>query len=62
VRKIGTLFNQAVAKLNATGQAPGELAPCAETCMRWGERLDQAAEEVRRALRWTQVPVDATSA
>ena len=28
VRKIGTLLNQAVAKLNATGQHPAELVPC----------------------------------
>ena len=62
VRKIGVLLNQAVAKLHATGQAPGELGPCAQTCMRRVERLDQAAEQVRRALRWTQVPVDAQPA
>ena len=51
VRKIGVLLNQAVAKLNATGQRPGELDPCAQACMRRVDRLDEAAEQVRRALR-----------
>jgi hypothetical protein len=51
VRKIGVLLNQAVAKLNATGQRPGELDPCAQACTRRMERLDEAAEQVRRALR-----------
>jgi hypothetical protein len=51
VRKIGVLLNQAVAKLNATGQAPGELDPCVDACRRRMERLDDAAEQVRRALR-----------
>ena len=51
VRKIGVLLNQAVAKLNATGQRSGDLLACAEACMRRVERLDAAAEEVRRSLR-----------
>ena len=51
VRKIGTLLNQAVAKLNATGQRPGELDPCARACLRRVERLDAVAEQVRKALR-----------
>lgn len=51
VRKIGVLLNQAVTKLNATGQRSGDLLACAEACMRRVERLDAAAEEVRRTLR-----------
>ena len=51
VRRIGVLLNQAVAKLNATGQRPGELDPCARACLRRVERLDAAAEQVRKALR-----------
>jgi hypothetical protein len=51
VRRIGVNLNQAVAKLNATGQFPGELLPCAQACLRRVERLDAAAEQLRRALR-----------
>jgi len=51
VRRIGVLLNQAVAKLNATGQRPGELDPCAQACLRRVERLDAAADHVRKALR-----------
>jgi hypothetical protein len=51
VRKIGVLLNQAVARLNATGQRPGELGPCAQACLRRVERLDAAAEQLRAALR-----------
>ena len=51
VRKIGVLLNQAVAKLNATGQRSGDLLACAEACMRRVERLDAAAEQVRETLR-----------
>ena len=51
VRRIGVLLNQAVAKLNATGQRPGELANVAEACLRRVDHLDAAAEQVRRAVR-----------
>ena len=51
VRRIGVLLNQSVAKLNATGQRPGELGPCAQACLRRVERLDAAADQVRKALR-----------
>jgi hypothetical protein len=51
VRRIGVLLNQAVSKLNATGQRPGELEPCAQACLRRVERLDAAAEQLREALR-----------
>ena len=51
VRKIGTLLNQAVAKLNATGQAPGDLLPYAQACMRRVDHLDAVADQLRKAIR-----------
>jgi hypothetical protein len=51
VRRIGVNLNQAVAKLNATGQHSGDLIPYAAACLRRAERLDAAAEEIRRRLR-----------
>ena len=51
VRRIGVNLNQAVAKLNATGQRSGDLLPYAAESSRRAERLDAAAEEIRKALR-----------
>jgi hypothetical protein len=51
VRRIGVNLNQSVAKLNATGQRSGDLLPYAAACLRRAERLDAAAEEIRRRLR-----------
>ena len=51
VRRIGVNLNQAVAKLNATGQRSGDLLPYAVACLRRAERLDAAAEQIRRQLR-----------
>jgi len=51
VRRIGVNLNQAVAKLNATGQRSGDLLPYAAKSIRLAERIDAAAEEVRKALR-----------
>lgn len=51
VRRIGVNLNQAVAKLNGTGQRAGDLLPYAAESLRRAERLDAAAEEVRKALR-----------
>jgi len=51
VRRIGVNLNQAVARLNATGQRSGDLLPYAAVCLRRAERLDAAAEEIRRKLR-----------
>jgi len=48
VRRIGTNLNQAVARLNATGQRGEDLAPAAQFCVRVIRRLDEAAEHVRR--------------
>ena len=50
VRRIGTNLNQAVARLNATGQRGEDLKPAAEFCMRVIRRLDEAAEQVRRNI------------
>ena len=50
VRRIGTNLNQAVARLNATGQRGEDLLPAAEFCMRVIRRLDEAAEQVRRSI------------
>jgi len=50
VRRIGVNLNQAVAKLNATGQRSGDLLPYAAESIRRAERLDTAAEAVRRRL------------
>jgi hypothetical protein len=51
VRRVGVNLNQSVAKLNATGQPPGNLMPYAAECLRRAERLDAVAEEIRKALR-----------
>ena len=51
VHRIGVNLNQAVAKLNATGQRSGDLLPYAEACMRRVDHLDEIAEQVRKSLR-----------
>jgi hypothetical protein len=51
VRRIGVNLNQAVAKLNATGQHSGELLPYAVESLRRAEQLDAAAEQIRKRLR-----------
>jgi hypothetical protein len=51
VRRIGVNLNQAVAKLNATGQRSADLIPYAAESIRRAERLDTAAELIRRRLR-----------
>lgn len=51
VRRIGVNLNQAVAKLNATGQPSGDLLAYARACLRRVEHLDAAAEQVRKSLR-----------
>jgi hypothetical protein len=49
-RRVGTNLNQAVARLNATGERGEELLPAAEFCARVIRRLDEAAEQVRRSI------------
>jgi hypothetical protein len=51
VRRIGVNLNQAVAKLNTTGQRSGDLLPYAAESLRRAQLLDQAAEEVRKQIR-----------
>ncbi len=51
VHRIGVNLNQAVAKLNATGQRSGDLLPYAAESLRRVERLDAAAEDLRKKLR-----------
>jgi hypothetical protein len=50
VRRVGVNLNQAVARLNATGQRSGDLLPYAVECARRARRLDEAAEELRKRL------------
>jgi hypothetical protein len=50
VRRIGINFNQAVARLHATGQPSGDLAAYAAEIRRRSERLDAVADQVRNAL------------
>jgi hypothetical protein len=51
VRRIGVNLNQAVARLNATGQRSGDLLPYVRESMRRAEMLTSAAEDVRKAIR-----------
>jgi len=50
VRRIGVNLNQAVAKLNATGQRSDDLVPYAAESARRARRLDAVAEELRKTL------------
>jgi uncharacterized tellurite resistance protein B-like protein len=50
VRRAGTNLNQAVARLNATGQQSEDLLPAAQFCMRVIRRLDQTADQLRRSV------------
>ena len=50
VRRVGTNLNQAVARLNSTGQRGEDLLPAAQFCVRVIRRLDEAAEQVRRSI------------
>ena len=50
VRRIGVNLNKVVARLNSTGQRGEDLTPAAEMCRRVIQRLDDAAEQVRRSI------------
>jgi hypothetical protein len=50
VRRIGVNLNQAVARLNSTGQRGEDLGSAAQMCSRMIRRLDDAAEQVRRSI------------
>ena len=51
VRRIAANINQAVAKLNATGQPAGNLPAYAAQSIRRADHIDQVADAVRKALR-----------
>jgi hypothetical protein len=51
VHRIGVNLNQAVAKLNATGQHSADLLPYAAASMRLARKLDQGATAVQQMLR-----------
>ncbi len=51
VRWAGVNLNQAVARLNATGQPVPDLGPAADYCMRVVGHIDQAATRISRGLR-----------
>ena len=51
VRRIAANINQAVAKLNSTGQAAGNLSAYAAQSIRRADHIDQVADAVRKALR-----------
>jgi hypothetical protein len=51
VRRVGTNLNQAVARLNATGEPGPDLAPAAAFCMRTVRHVDDAALLIRRGLQ-----------
>jgi hypothetical protein len=53
VRRIGVNLNQAVAKLNATGQRSGDLLPYAEESARRSARLEAAGEDLRKRFLQT---------
>ena len=50
VRRVSTNLNQAVARLNATGQRSDDLVPAAQFCVRMIRRLEEAAEQLRRSV------------
>jgi hypothetical protein len=60
VRRVGVNLNQAVAKLNATGQWSGALPRYAEESVRHTARLEAAGEDLRkrfiRAIRASGPP------
>jgi len=51
VRRITTNLNQAITKLNATGQPTGELPRYAAGSLRHADNIDAVADAVRQALR-----------
>jgi len=53
VRRIGVNLNQAVAKLNATGQWSGDLPRYAEESVRRAARLEAAGEDLRKRFLCT---------
>lgn len=52
LRRAGTLLNQAVARLNATGVPSPDLAPSIAFLMKVMARVDDVAIDAKRRLRW----------
>ena len=50
VRRVGTNINQAIAKLNATGQPAGDLPGYAAGTIRCADHIDEVADAARKAL------------
>jgi hypothetical protein len=50
VRRIGANINQAVAKLDATGQRAGDLPGYAAGSIRHADHIDEVADTVRKVL------------
>ena len=50
VRRIGTNIDQAIAKLNATGQPAGDLPGYAAGTIRRADQIDKVADAARKAL------------
>jgi len=50
VNRVGTNLNQAVAALNATGEAPAWLQAVAELCGRTVDAADDAIGQLRKAI------------
>jgi hypothetical protein len=50
VKMAGRNVNQAVARLNATGAADGDLRSAVGYLLKVAERIDQAAEQTRRRM------------
>jgi hypothetical protein len=50
VGRFGTNVNQAVAALNATGEAPPALERAVAVCTRAADRLDQVVARIQRRL------------
>jgi hypothetical protein len=51
LRRIGVNLNQAVARLNATGQRSADLVPYAAECIRRAARAEAIAEDLRITFR-----------
>jgi hypothetical protein len=50
VRKAGVNLNQAVKRLNATGQPGPDLSPAAAYCVRVVRHVDEAAQLIQRRM------------
>ena len=51
LNRVGTNLNQAVAALNATGEAPEWMDRAVARCVRFLEALDEVVSRIHRRLR-----------